>query len=139
MFPAGKYYVGDLCYVMHDEWDEVCDLLFEGRGDFGCNEGEFTLKDGRQFAIYNTQHGDGVYDTDSGDTCCVDSGSIGCILKSDIRDNQYTEDKIKQLATFQTFTKPFKTGYEISEGYSEEYDYDYKEKVIKFGGFQVYT
>ena len=31
MFPAGKYYVGDLCYVMHDEWDEVCGLFFKGR------------------------------------------------------------------------------------------------------------
>ena len=134
MMKEGEYYIGDLCYVLHDVWDEVCDLLFEG-----CNEGEFTLKDGRQFAMYNTNFGDGVYNTSFGGRCCVDSGSIGCILKSDIRDNQYTEDKIKQLATFQTFTKPFKTGYEISEGYSEEYDYDYKEKVIKFGGFQVYT
>ena len=21
---AGTYYIGDLCYVMHKEWDEVC-------------------------------------------------------------------------------------------------------------------
>lgn len=26
--PAGRYYVGDLCYVMDDVWDEVCDLMF---------------------------------------------------------------------------------------------------------------
>ena len=23
-FKAGKYYLGDLCYVMHGEWDEFC-------------------------------------------------------------------------------------------------------------------
>ena len=44
MFPAGKYYVGDLCYVMHDEWDEVCGLFFKGRDDHGCNQGMFELK-----------------------------------------------------------------------------------------------
>jgi hypothetical protein len=26
--PAGRYYIGDLCYVMHDEWDEACALFF---------------------------------------------------------------------------------------------------------------
>ncbi len=43
--PAGKYYVGDLCYVMHDVWDEVCDLMFphDNSGVYG----KFKLKDGR--------------------------------------------------------------------------------------------
>ena len=61
MLPAGKYYVGDLCYVMHEEWDEVCGLFFKGRTDHGCNQGEFMLKDGRRFACYNTRWGDGTY------------------------------------------------------------------------------
>ena len=25
---AGNYYIGDLCYVLHDEWNEVCELIF---------------------------------------------------------------------------------------------------------------
>ena len=108
------------------------------RTDHGCNEGEFTLKDGRRFAIYNTNYGDGVYDTDSGDSCAVDSGSIGCILKSDIRDNTYTPEHIERLAVFQTFTKDFNTGFKF-ESYEEDDGYPVKEKVIKFGGFQVYT
>ena len=38
MMPAGKYYVGDLCYVMTDaEWDEMCGLFCLGRDDHGCN------------------------------------------------------------------------------------------------------
>ena len=31
-FPAGEYYIGDLCYVMHAEWGEVCDLMFAAAG-----------------------------------------------------------------------------------------------------------
>lgn len=83
---AGKYFIGDLCYVMHDEWDEVCDLLFAGRNDHGCNEGEFTLKDGRRFAMWNTAYGDGCYPVTGGFTVGVDSGSVGCILLDDIKD-----------------------------------------------------
>jgi hypothetical protein len=32
----GVYYIGDLCYVMHNEWDELCQLL---EGDQYPNEG----------------------------------------------------------------------------------------------------
>jgi hypothetical protein len=81
---AGDYYVGDLCYVMHDEWKEVCELLFEGRTDHGCNEGIFNLKDGRTFALFNTAWGDGVYEDNFGAAYMVDAGCIGCIKLSDI-------------------------------------------------------
>ena len=85
MMKAGLYYIGDLCYVLHDEWDECCELFFEGRNDHGCNQGEFQLKDGRLFANFNTAHGDGTY-TDQGGSreYPVDSGSIGCILVKDV-------------------------------------------------------
>lgn len=82
--PAGKYYVGDLCYVMHDEWDEVCGLFFKDRDDHGCNEGEFTLKDGRRFVSYNTKYGDGCYFDQHGNEYGVDAGLIGCIRVEDI-------------------------------------------------------
>ena len=78
--PAGKYYVGDLCYVMHGEWDEACGLFFEGAPDHGCNEGVFTLKDGRRFATFNTAYGDGCYFDQSNRKYGVDAGGIGCIL-----------------------------------------------------------
>lgn len=81
--PAGNYYIGDLCYAMHDEWNEMCDLFFGGRNS-GCNEGEFTLKDGRRFANFNTAYGDGTYEDLLGRSYAVDSGSIGCILMEDI-------------------------------------------------------
>lgn len=82
--PAGKYWVGDLCYVMHDEWDEVCGLMFQGRDDGGCNEGEFNLKDGRRFVSYNTRYGDGEYFDEQGRAYGVDAGLIGCIAVKDI-------------------------------------------------------
>ena len=103
--PAGRYYIGDLCYVMHDEWDEACTLFFptyqSGRGV----EGEFTLKDGRRFASFGTAYGDGTYNSNQGDSHLVDSGSIGCIRMEDIRDNTY--DNIESLGAIVEFDQPF--------------------------------
>lgn len=82
---AGNYYVGDLCYVLHDVWGEAVEIMFDKNGT--GNEGEFTLKDGRKFAIYGTRYGDGTYRDNLGWTYSVDSGSIGCILDSDINRN----------------------------------------------------
>ena len=84
MMPAGEYYIGDLCYVMHKEWDEVCSLFFKGNTNGSCNQGEFVLKDGRRFAGYNTMWGDGEYRDQFNNRYLVDSGCIGCILVSDI-------------------------------------------------------
>lgn len=85
LMPAGKYWVGDLCYVMHEEWDEVCGLFFKGRDDHGCNEGLFELKDGRKFVSFNTKWGDGGYYDEAENEYGVDAGLIGCILVSDIK------------------------------------------------------
>ena len=79
---AGKYYVGDLCYVMHDEWDEFCKLTIKGNEML---EGEFNLKDGRRFAFYGTKWGDGVYKDTKGREYGVDAGLIGCIKIDDIK------------------------------------------------------
>lgn len=100
MMPAGKYYVGDLCYVMHPEWNEVCDLLDGG-------EGEFTLKDGRKFASLNTYYGDGVYTSNMGTEHSVDAGLIGCIRVCDILDDEYTQEHTKELGAFIDFQEPF--------------------------------
>lgn len=84
MMQAGYYYVGDLCYVLHDEWDEACYLFFRGRNDHGCNQGEFNLADGRRFVSYNTKYGDGGYLDQYGNEYSVDAGLIGCIRVDDI-------------------------------------------------------
>ena len=133
--PAGLYYVGDLCYVLHDEWDEVCELLFAGRDDHGCNEGEFTLRDGRRFAIYNTAYGDGEYRDNEGNRYLVDAGSIGCIRIEDIRQ---TPENFINGGVALTFLKPFLTGSDgstltfghVSINTNPDYDYgDYDDDV----------
>lgn len=101
--PAGRYYVGDLCYVMHDVWDEVCDLMFphDNIGEYG----KFKLKDGRKFAVYSTFYGDGTYRDGSGREYSVDAGVIGCILESDIRDPDPSDG-----GNYIDFARDFKTG-----------------------------
>jgi hypothetical protein len=110
MMRAGTYYVGDLCYVLHDEWDEACKLMFAGRDDHNCNQGEFNLSDGRRFAIYSTAYGDGTYEDQNGRSYGVDSGSIGCILLSDI--DVYHPDNFVGDGQTITFDQDFYTGYQ---------------------------
>jgi len=77
--PVGRYWIGDLCYVMNGEWDEVCEMLREDR------TGVLQLKDGRRFAIFGTMCGTSGNDNQGHHYPC-DSGTIGCILTRDIRD-----------------------------------------------------
>ena len=105
--PAGRYYIGDLCYVMHDEWDECVNLFFPyvpGQPQQHV-EGEFVLKDGRRFASFGTAHGDGTYNSNIGTEHMVDSGSIGCIQIKDIQDSTY--DDIERLGAIVEFEQPF--------------------------------
>lgn len=106
MMPSGKYYVGDLCYVMSDEeWTEFCDLTIKGRD---CIDGEFTFKDGRRFATYGTKWGDGEYGDQYGNRYCVDAGLIGCIRVEDIRAKKYSD--ISDLGAIIEFETDFVTG-----------------------------
>lgn len=102
----GSYYVGDLCYVMNDEeWREVCNLTLSHNE---VNEGEFTLPDGRRFAMYNTAWGDGTYQDQTGNYYSVDSGTIGCIKWSDVKTHKY--EHIMELGVLHEFDSAFETG-----------------------------
>lgn len=129
MMSAGKYYIGDLCYVMHDEWDEACSLFFAGRTDHGCNEGEFNLRDGRRFVSYNTKWGDGCYQDQFGNEYGVDAGLIGCIKVEDIRD-EISEKEMMRLGKIVTFDRPF----HCSGGRTREWD-----GVIQIGHITIKT
>jgi len=107
VMPAGTYYVGDTCYVMHDAWNECCRLFFEGRDDHGCNEGVFQLEDGRKFANFNTTYGDGGYPSSIDTTFYVYSGTIGCIKLEDIRDESTSMEEMKGLGAIVTFEEDF--------------------------------
>jgi len=104
MMPAGTYWIGDLCYVMHDEWDEFCELTIKGNQ---CVDGEFQLKDGRRFAQYHTAYGDGTYADEDGSEYGVDAGLLGCIMVKDIDDAKPENDL--GLGHVVTFNYPFHT------------------------------
>ena len=129
MMPAGRYYVGDLCYVMHPEWDEACDHFFAGRNDGGCNDGVFILKDGRRYAAFSTMYGDGTYNDQLGHSYSVDAGLIGCIRVEDIRDETY--DNLLDLGAIVEFSEPF----EVSGGRGTE-GWD---GMIKIGFLEIAT
>jgi hypothetical protein len=131
MMPAGKYYIGDLCYVMHGEWDEFCGITIDGN----CvRDGEFKLKDGRRFATYCTMYGDGEYPASDGSRLGVDAGLIGCIRVEDIDLTDPNNDVT--LGTVVEFEHDFRTGsrggiihfghIEVNTGFSDidEYEYD---------------
>lgn len=110
MMPAGKYYVGDLCYVMTDEeWEQVNALTAPKMGTWGkSTQGEFELADGRKFSCYDTKWGDGTYYDEVGHSYSVDAGLIGCILVSDIKANKY--DNLLDLGAILEFDEDFETG-----------------------------
>ena len=105
MMKAGTYYVGDLCYVLHERWDEVCSLIIEGNR---CLDGEFNLEDGTRFAIYGTAYGDGNYFDQNGKSYDVDAGSIGCVLLDDI--DLTNRENFLAGGNIHTFDTSFYTG-----------------------------
>lgn len=136
MMKAGTYYVGDLCYVLHDEWDEFCSITIK---DDQCIDGEFILKDGRAFATYGTAWGDGEYRDNANRKYGVDAGLIGCILLTDI--DLTNPENFLHGGQVLTFTNDFETserdgvitfGYvsintdesDFEDDYISENDYD---------------
>lgn len=106
MMPAGTYFIGDLCYVMHDEWNEFCNLTCDGPSVL---DGEFTLSDGRKFVTQSTAYGDGCYSDSSGGKYPVDAGLIGCILLADI--DLSNKENNTSLGRIYTFAEPFEIYY----------------------------
>ena len=114
MMKAGTYYIGDLCYVMHGEWDEVCGLIID---DHRCIDGEFELMNGTRFAIFSTKYGDGTYKDGRNREYCVDSGSIGCVPL----------DRIDQ--TNEANHVPF--GHVVT--FAEDFEVSAEDGLIRFG------
>lgn len=137
MMEAGKYYIGDLCYVMHDVWREVCDLTLSSNT---VNEGEFTLKSGVKFAMYNTLYGDGTYPDQFGNEYGVDAGVIGCILIDDIdlthKDNDinlgHTHFFEKDFITTRIGGDIFIGNVCVSTDYEDDDEDNYLEEEIEF-------
>ena len=131
--PKGQYYIGDLCYVLHDEWKEVCDLLFGDRDDYGCNQGEFNLADGRRFTIFNTAYGDGLFDSNGFGVYGVDAGSIGCILLKDIDlKNARNNPELGNIVIFDTDFTTSTDGATLTFGHVQIYTGDMEEEEDEY-------
>ena len=93
------YYVGDLCYVMTDEWEEMVDLH-----DFDNETRSYQLADGRNYFMYSTMYGDGQYNDLDGNPYSVDSGTLGAIKVADIKNldalNAALESGLGHVHTF---------------------------------------
>jgi hypothetical protein len=124
MMKAGTYYIGDLCYVMHPEWDEFCSLTIN---DHNVLDGEFNLKDGRRFATFTTKWGDGTYKDEQGRAYGVDAGLIGCINVKDITPSELENLKDGHVVEFVNDFSTFSAGGIIRIG-SVCIDTDFEEE-----------
>jgi len=74
---AGKYWVGDPCYVFpNDNWSDFCNVMMGGHGNV-------YVENGIKFFVAGTAHGDGEYELRlNGDTigqCPVDAGMLSVV------------------------------------------------------------
>jgi hypothetical protein len=104
MLKPGKYYVGDLCYVLSNRWSEVCDQIIVGED---CLDGEFTLPDGTMYALASTKYGDGQYSDQYGNDYCVDAGLIGAVAIADLPAEVQAEIVERKLGHVHEFDKEF--------------------------------
>jgi len=102
--PAGAYYVGDLCFVVDDRWDQIRDLTTK---DGAQLEGEFVFPSGGRFATYNVGRGDGEYQDQHAGFYTLHSGLIGCVRIQDIHQNYWPNIPLGRRVVF---TDEFHTG-----------------------------
>ncbi len=77
VFPPGKYYIGDLCYVLSDK---IYNRIFGGNE---YDDGVYIQKGGKYFfMVAGTSCGDGAYQGSDGREFCVDAGIIGICPQS---------------------------------------------------------
>jgi len=71
---AGKYYIGDPCYVIrdNDKWAKVCERMEH-------NPALQTSVLGLDIFLARTQYGDGTYTDRQNNKYSVDSGTIGAV------------------------------------------------------------
>lgn len=112
-FPAGKYWIGDICYCLDDK---VYDAIF---GGFDYDSGLYTHKDGGFFMVDSTSIGDGCYPGSDGFEYGVDAGVIGIVSEHLVdKDNSALDG-----GRFHTFKEPvkctFKNGrFEFISGFN---------------------
>ncbi len=131
--PAGKYFVGDPCFVVKDEmW-----MDWLKAADYTHNRHLVAdTPDGYQVVGFNTAHGDGIYYDQFGTQYGVDAGLIGLVPYEHNPEHISAEvEKFSIRCHLVTFDSPFVASVDengnmqfghitIITDYEEE-DYDY--------------
>ncbi len=91
-FPAGRYYVGDLCYAIND-WDKFCALTIHGHDVL---DGQFPWR-GKMLWTHGTAYGDGCFRDQLGHEYCVDAGLIGVLPAEFIDRSEHIDKSIEDL------------------------------------------
>lgn len=86
-FKAGKYYIGDPCYVIKDDtlWQKFCNDL--EKTNYGSKKPLFI--NGIKVFSKSTHHGDGIYFDQFKKKYLVDSGMIGCVPVELVQNKRY--------------------------------------------------
>lgn len=102
-YPAGKYYIGDVCYAVSKQISEQWENKYnntEGTYVFSYNDIQNAI------TVAFTKYGDGTYMDDiSKHEYCVDSGTIG-IVPFDLCNPRYIKDNKIQGGHFIESTTP---------------------------------
>ncbi len=120
MLKPGTYWVGDLRYVFLDNsWEDLSNKVEYSQF------GEYVLDDDRQYCIYGTKFGSGVfYDNFDREYYSV-SGSLGCIELAHRKNFPLAVPTVGHIIRFNTH---FQTGY-----------LDDSECIIFFGDLEINT
>ena len=101
--PAGKYWIGDLSYVMEDYFD---------RHLYMVENGAYQTDNGINFARFSTAYGDGFYSDYEGNSYGVDTANIGCVSSEGVM-----EESDEEYGKYFTFDYPFKCIWHETGGY----------------------
>ncbi len=115
-FPAGEYYIGDICYVLTEkEWDEILKQCINEE-THQCYDGEF-LVNGQKLFMASTAYGDGVYNDSFGRSYGVDAGDIGICPVSIISKEKLDEIRESNLGQIEVIESDFRI--DVDNGYFE--------------------
>lgn len=119
------YIVIDPCYVMKDDlYNQMVDQMYKNYDANGSAQNELEI-DGIRFAVFNTAHGDGVYQSNTNSIFSVDAGIIGAIPLSFC--DETTIKKYKKLLSDECF---FITGEIIAKSDGS---------TLSFNDLEIYT
>jgi hypothetical protein len=112
---AGKYWIGDPCYVLDDtgvdfNWSEFVDFIFKGDPSGRLNEG-VVQHQGIRFGFFSTAYGDGGYYDNRGNEYGVDAGMIACI-PYDLIAPHFTDEDLNDLGKIHDFKENFSAIYD---------------------------